>query len=228
MYRTVTRHMGEALEMDVFDDPRRVEHLIVVFADRYVDAHKTWRAGGPPTSSWRLAFEFSRRGRGSALQHLLLGMNAHINLDLGAATAAVSTADDLATLHGDFGRVNRVLFGLVDGIQAELGAATRWMAWLDRLGLGWDEAMMRTGIGAAREWAWDLAEHAVAADDAARVEILDHRDHETERLGQLISNKWSVFNIANRWAGRGDCRDLNALVDHLAAAQLDLHSLSWT
>lgn len=51
------------------------------------------------------------------LQHLLLGINAHINLDLGIAAAQTSPGDDLPDLRNDFVEINRVLVRQVDGIR---------------------------------------------------------------------------------------------------------------
>jgi hypothetical protein len=153
-------------------------------------------------------------------------MNAHINLDLGAATAAVSTADDLQALHEDFLRVNAILCALVDGLQSGLDGVSRWAAMLDRVGLGWDEAVMRTGIRAAREWAWELAEQAVGLDADRLSRALDDRDRDTEHLGQLISNRWSLFHLANRLVGGGDCRDVAKVVDRLSSARIDVRTIS--
>jgi hypothetical protein len=92
MYRTVTTTVGEGIERGAFDDPARVERLVVVFAGLYVEAFDMMRSGGRPAEAWDLAFRFARSGRGSICQHLLLGMNAHINLDLGIATASSPSA----------------------------------------------------------------------------------------------------------------------------------------
>jgi len=53
-------------------------------------------------------------------QHLLLGMNAHINLDLGVAAARVCPADQLPNLKNDFDRINLILSDLIGAVQEEL------------------------------------------------------------------------------------------------------------
>ena len=85
MYLAVTNTMRERAAEGTFQDPARMERFITGFAGRYLDAVAAWQAGAPCTASWRVAFEASRRRRPIILQHLLLGMNAHINLDLGVA-----------------------------------------------------------------------------------------------------------------------------------------------
>jgi hypothetical protein len=87
MYRAVTARVKQGIEDGWFDDCDRMERFDVLFAHRYLDACRRWEAGSEVTDAWRLAFETSERSDCIALQHLLLGINAHINLDLGIAAA---------------------------------------------------------------------------------------------------------------------------------------------
>ena len=90
LYRKVTVEVKRGIEERVFDDGPRMERLDVVFAKRYLDAFDAYMEGGAPTRAWVLAFETTGQWWPIVLQHLLLGMNAHINLDLGIAAARVS------------------------------------------------------------------------------------------------------------------------------------------
>ena len=75
--------------------------------------HAAWRAGEPCSESWQVAFRAAARWRPIILQHLLLGMNAHINLDLGVAAAEIGDDGGLAAVRADFDTVNDVLGELV-------------------------------------------------------------------------------------------------------------------
>lgn len=226
MYRSVTATMVEGLERGFFAEAARVERLVVVFADRYIDAFDAWSAGGVPTQAWRDALEFSERRAGSALQHLLLGMNAHINLDLGIATADVSTSEDLPAIRADFDRINVVLFAMLDELQGGLCTVSPWMQRVDRLGLGFDEACMRTGIRTARDLAWRLAEDLVAAPDAEhRSAGIRDRDDDTARIGQLLTHRLSLFHAANRVVCWREPKDVCVVIDALSASRIDLEDL---
>jgi len=85
LYRRVTAAVKEGIAAGQFDDGPRMERLDVVFANRYLDAWEARKAGQPVTQAWAAVFETAGQGRKLLLQHLLLGMNAHINLDLGIA-----------------------------------------------------------------------------------------------------------------------------------------------
>lgn len=228
MYRTVTVTVGEGIDAGVFDDPALVERMVAVFAGLYVDAFDTFvePAGDRrPPAAWDLAFTFARRGRGSICQHLLLGMNAHINLDLGLATARVSNQLDLPAFRDDFVRVNRVLFALLDELQGGLGAVSPWMSRLDRVGLGMDELCMRSGIAFARTQAWELAEALVDVPPDERPALVAERDEWTERLGQLLCHRFSALHAANRVVSWREPRDQRRVIDALAAPRIDVVAL---
>jgi hypothetical protein len=225
MYRTVTSTVGEGIEAGVFDHPERVEQLVTVFADLYIDAYHAHAAGREAPRAWDLAFAFADAGRGSICQHLLLGMNAHINLDLGIATAEVCTVDDHPALHADYQRVNDVLFALVDQLQAAMGSVSPWMARLDRIGLGFDEGAMRAGISSARDQAWAFSEQLLAVEADERVALVAERDVETRRLGSLLCARWSMLHHANKVVAWRECRDRTQVIDALGAARIDVRAL---
>src|SRR5271167_1295935 len=83
LYRRVTCAVRDGLGSGRFSNGPLMEKLDVVFASRYLDALATFQSGGAPTRSWLAAFRGCDDDNLLILQHLLSGMNAHINLDLG-------------------------------------------------------------------------------------------------------------------------------------------------
>ena len=67
-----------------------MERLDAIFAARYLEAVQQLWSGSVPSRSWRVAFDAATQPGPIVLQHLLLGMNAHINLDLSIAAARTS------------------------------------------------------------------------------------------------------------------------------------------
>lgn len=78
-----------------------MERLDVVFANRYLKAFEKYQNIQAPTRSWQLTFEASKRWWPTVFQYLLLGMNAHIYLDLDIAAARTSPRDALHALKID-------------------------------------------------------------------------------------------------------------------------------
>lgn len=117
LYRKVTRKVKEGIASGYFEDGPRMERLDVVFADRYLDALAACRRGDKPTLAWQLAFAAAGRWRPLILQQLLVGINAHINLDLGISAATIAPGSSLAALRTDFDRINEILFSPVAEVE---------------------------------------------------------------------------------------------------------------
>lgn len=93
VYRRVTMAVKQGVADNIFQDGARMERLDVIFANRYLDALQEFRNGQPTTMSWRAAFQAAAYWYPLAPQQLLVGMNAHINLDLGVAAACCAPRD---------------------------------------------------------------------------------------------------------------------------------------
>jgi hypothetical protein len=132
LYERVTSNVRRALIAgNVFDDGQRMEQLDVVFANRFLEAWDQHVGGETPTESWAVAFRALDDPGVLVVQHLMLGMNAHINLDLGVAAATVApTPDALAALRADFMRINDVLARLVRMVEdRSFKSVRRCSAW---------------------------------------------------------------------------------------------------
>jgi hypothetical protein len=154
LYRQVTRRVRDGILAGEFEDNPRMEVLDVLFAERFIDAYELWKSGQKPTESWRLAFEASKNSGHLVLQHLFLGINAHINLDLGIAASETMHGKDLAGIQGDFNKINSVLAELVDGVKANLSTVSPIFGWLIPLAKGKDEMLLNFSIQLARDGAW--------------------------------------------------------------------------
>jgi len=157
LYRRTTVAVRDGVRDGRFDDPARMERLDVVFAQRYFGALTDHRAGREPSPPWRYAFERAREEEHVVLQHLLLGVNAHIALDLAIAACDTCDAGDLASLQRDFFEINRILAEIVDEVQDGLNAVSPALALLDRLGGRADERLAAGFLGRARSGAWRKA-----------------------------------------------------------------------
>ncbi|MCA9636967.1 MAG: hypothetical protein KC420_13155, partial [Myxococcales bacterium] len=140
-----------------FDDGARMEELDVRFANRYLEAVDAHRRGEAPLQAWDLAFQASRAWTPLVLQHLLLGMNAHINLDLGVAAALTAPGAELDGLRDDFNRINGLLASLVDEVKSELAQIWSPLAFLDRISGTIEDVGVNFSMAKARDAAWALA-----------------------------------------------------------------------
>ncbi|MGH9566221.1 MAG: DUF5995 family protein, partial [Candidatus Angelobacter sp.] len=109
LYRRVTLAVKEGILNGRFQDGVRMERLDIMFASRYLDALQQFRSGRSTTLSWRAAFQAASYWYPLVLQQLLLGMNAHINLDLGVAAACCAPGSQFSSLQADFNQINTLL-----------------------------------------------------------------------------------------------------------------------
>ena len=84
VYRGVTQRVRDGVAAGEFEDNERMERFDVRFARYWLDAYAGWDRGDPIADSWSCSFEAARRGA-TVMQNLVLGINAHINLDLAVA-----------------------------------------------------------------------------------------------------------------------------------------------
>src|SRR5215217_6804295 len=87
MYGQTTRAVRDQVVAGQFDDDEPMCRFVRAFAGRYTGALERSRAGQPVPRCWRVAFDACGRGDLIVLQHLLLGINAHVNLDLALVAA---------------------------------------------------------------------------------------------------------------------------------------------
>ena len=192
LYLKVTRQVREGIKTDFFDDGPRMERLDVLFANRYLNAFYAHRDRQPVTNSWQVALEAAENRRLMILQHLLLGMNAHINFDLGIAAAEVATGANITGIMADFNRINGILRDLIDGVQKQIDNLSPWMAALDWVGGRKDEQFADFSLSKARQDAWRFAKELAAADVEQRRYLIQLRDRIVAELARLVEGRRSI------------------------------------
>ncbi|SKB77460.1 hypothetical protein SAMN05660776_2933 [Salegentibacter holothuriorum] len=188
LYRRVTWKVKEAIENDYFDDARRMEQLDVVFAERYIVAYYKHKEKLPVTKSWQKAFDLATNFWPVTFQHLLIGMNAHINLDLGIAAAKVSEGKNIGKLKDDFYRINQILADLVEEVQLNL--ATIWPPlWYILKHTGQlDNLMTNFSMQLARDGAWRFAQTLHNPEGKEYKDCVQERDIAVAKVADIITN----------------------------------------
>jgi len=188
MYLAVTNTMRQRAADGRFGDQARIERFVTSFAAHYLDAVEAWRVGGACADSWSAAFRATGRWRPIILQHLLLGMNAHINLDLGVTAAAFGDGASLDAVRVDFDAVNDVLGELVDGCQGALGSVSPWFRLADRAGGSGDETLIRFSLVVARRHAWSVANRLSALEGVERTREIAAVDAATAVVANAVEH----------------------------------------
>jgi Family of unknown function (DUF5995) len=188
VYRKVTAKIAEGIATEFFDDGDRMQRLDVVFADRYLSALDGHRSGGEATRSWEVAFEAAASVRPIILQHLLVGINAHINLDLGVAAAEIAPGTALPGLRRDFDRINEIIASLIADVANGIAEVSPWLGLLDRIGGRHDDEVIRFSIEVARSEAWRFAVELAPLAREHWAGPIGARDARVARLARTVLN----------------------------------------
>ena len=188
LYRKVTKRIKRGIENGEFENAERMEKLDVIFANRYLVAFEQYYTLQETTQSWDLAFKLTNKWEPIVLLHLMVGMNAHINLDLGIAAAQTVSPEELPSLKNDFNKINDVLSSLVDEVQNELSQIWPLFKLIDKLAGRLDEKFADFGMKIARNQAWKLAEEFSNCDQDDQAKLIKQTDCKVFLMGTLATN----------------------------------------
>jgi hypothetical protein len=186
LYRKVTISVKEGIRNGRFQNGPRMERLDTSFANRYLEAYELHRKGGTPTASWQVSFDAAEHLRPLILQHLLLGINAHINLDLGIAAVGAFPGNQLPPLQNDFDEINKVLAELTQPVEDAIGGVSPLIGLLERIDSKADDAIINFSLDRARASAWDFAVRLNSISQDERIAAVKQRDQEIAALGRLV------------------------------------------
>lgn len=216
LYRDVTLRVRDGIAAGRFEDGPRMERLDVIFAHRYLDALDCFWHGESPTQSWLLTFQSARLWSPIILQHLLLGMNAHINLDLAIAAAQAAPGEQLPALKRDFEEITVLLNEMIQGMESRIEQVSPWFSLLDRVGGRTNEQICGFAMQQARDLAWLAAEQlSKTAPEDLDPTIASH-DQLVATLANRIRSPIGIhLNIALFLIRLREWRDVAAVMDVL-------------
>ena len=215
LYQQVTLLVKQGIAQGFFADGPRMERLDTIFANRYLAAHQAFISGGTASGCWQLAFTTTANGQLIILQALLVGINAHINFDLGIAAAEICPGEAIAGLHGDFDKINQLLGGLLPKVEATIGRFSPLIGVLDNLGGRSEEEVLNFSLDAARDDAWNHALILAALPQSVWPPALAALDAKVTFLGKLIAEPGGLAGKAVEIIRLTESLDVPAVIDAL-------------
>jgi hypothetical protein len=193
LYKRMTLAVKRAIDRGEFDDGPRMSWFDAVFARRYFAPLMGYIRGEPVPRAWQVAFEATAQGDHTALQLLLLGVNAHINLDLGFSVVEAGLEPE--PFHADFDRINAILAEELDRVQGVLDDVSPWLACIDRVMGRADERLGVFVLVRARAQAWTVATTAATKTAEERTAYEAEVDGKAARLGARIAAPGPVLGM---------------------------------
>ena len=180
-YTQMTANMLKAIQAGEFHDNAWVHRLLERFAEYYFMAQRTYEQQPdytPPV--WLITFEATGDTKVHVLQHLLLGINAHINYDLVFALEdvlapewSVLSPSQRMQRYEDHCQVNTVIARTVDAVQDNI--VERFAPKMDLIddGMGrLDEWLASRMISLYRDRVWQKAVELLQAQDELEREAI--------------------------------------------------------
>jgi len=195
LYQKVTIKVKDGIATGYFDDGPRMEQLDVVFANRYLNAYAIFQQGKSVAVSWQKAFDISHDYWPIVLQHLLMGMNAHINLDLGVAAAEVSKGKNLADLEQDFNRINEILSSLLHEVEDDLSRIWPFLRFILKYSGKVDDYLVDFSMKLARDGAWKFANNIAGLSGIELEQAIEQRDRKVANKTNVILNTGIVTSV---------------------------------
>lgn len=192
LYDQVTCAVRDGIQRGEFQDGPRMERLDVAFANRYLTAYGQYRADARPTLAWLQAFEAANDDSHIILQHLLLGMNAHINLDLGIAAAETCPGHEIDGLHDDFDKINQILFKLIRPTGQDISSLSPELRELLNTLPFQGRVLAGLSLVGKRGFAWEFATRLAPQSQIKRGIEIVKRDAEVALLGVPILVDWPI------------------------------------
>lgn len=106
-YIIITKNVFAQTNSGYFTDATAMKQLDMNFASYYFDALKDYSDGKVGTPAWEVTFDFCKKDTSLPLIYLALGVNAHVNNDLGLA---LFDSIKNTTFKNDFDKVNAIIF----------------------------------------------------------------------------------------------------------------------
>ena len=217
LYQKVTIKVKEGIAEGAFEDGPQMEQLDIVFAKRYLDAYHAYRKNEPVTDSWEKAFDLSEKYWPIVLQHILIGINAHINLDLGIAATEISKGKNIDDLKNDFDKINDILSSLVNQVQENLSEIWPTLKKiLVRVGKV-DDFLVDFSMLIARDGAWQFAVDLASKSIDEQKSFIKGRDQKTLKTAKLITNPGWIASILFAIIRIGERGSVSKKIDTLKA-----------
>lgn len=192
VYRFITTKLMEGICVKRFEDNKRMERFGTELARMYIDAFWHFREQKPVSSPWKVAFKAGELEdpeiQPVIAQHLMLGMNAHINKDFGIAAVRIAPGEQVDSFKNDFKAFSRLLIEWGGEMVRRVNRISPLMFLLDWYGERDDEAIVTFSIRRACNFSWNLAHALAHAPEEERAYLIRRVEGQVTRIASVLAH----------------------------------------
>ena len=215
LYRQMTEAVRKGISDNIFEDGCSMEKLDVTFSKRFIGAWLCYRNASRCSLSWQAAFDACKKNDLTVVQHLVLGINTHINLDLSIAAAETAPGQDIFKMQADYDRINDIIATAANNLQIRLEKIWWPMKLLTRISNNRQKAVINFSILKARQTAWASAAAMAMTEGPAEKNYVAGLDNTVTAIANRIINPgiWaaSLLKIV-RWSEERDVGKIISLL----------------
>lgn len=218
LYKRITVAVRTAVAQGAFQDGTRMEAFDVAFANRYLAAVNGHfhPAGFPkPTHAWQVAFDAADKPEPIIVQQLLVGVNAHIALDLGIVAQTIEPGSRLPSLHQDFDTINAVLASQVNDVVAGIDELSPVLASLYAALKDNEVNVIDESLTTMRDSAWSFATVLAGEPGVLQPATILARDLQVAQQGVLILHPPAPLSAIVGAIADSESRDIANIIEVL-------------
>ncbi len=216
LYLRATNTIRSRIGRGYFDDDARMEQLDATFASRYLSAVQQFRSQDPALpKAWAVALNATNRENLVIVQHLLLSMNPHINIDLAIAAAKNCPGDSINSLRGDFNKINAILASVVPTVIAEIDALSPYLHLLADLAQDGETSIIDFGLVGARDASWAMAEKLACLSASEQEEVINSENIPIGAVGQAILSPGFIASEVLKTVRSAEVKDTVQIINTL-------------
>jgi hypothetical protein len=151
-YLIITKAVASKLGSGYFKDDALMEKFDIAFAIYYFEALKQYIETNKTTPAWQILFEQSQKNNRTQIIYMALGVNAHVNNDLGLTLRDIIISEDYLP---EYNKINPLIYSSIDTVVNSLNENSRPIDFIEKKLKIIYFPVLRKIISEWREDAWD-------------------------------------------------------------------------
>ncbi len=215
LYRNMTLAVQQGITNKIFDNGERMEQLDVIFANRYIQAWDSYTNKQKCTSAWCKVFDLCDTNNLVVLQHLILGINTHINLDLAIAAAEACPGEKIYDLQNDFEKINVVIAAQSQSMQNTLCKVWFPLKLLTNISNHRQDAVINFSINQARKASWASAVALALVQGEVRDNYIGIMDNTVVKIADRVIKPLFFTSLLFKLILRMESKNVSKIIDTL-------------